>query len=377
MKIHLRQRKRSNGKISLFLEFYKSITTKEGKVKPTREYEYLDLYLIDKPKTPQDKQRNKEILKLAESIKAKRELEVKNGEYGFKVEFKQGANFIDYFKEMVEEKKSKGNLENWKSALNHLIDYAGENITFKEINVSFAEGFKKHLDTTQKKNGGELSRNSKASYYAKFRACLNQAVKDKLIYGNPAVETGNFKKEDPKREYLTLDEVRALVKTPCRYDILKRAFLFSCLTGLRWSDVNNLEWKDIQVMNGEYRIHFKQQKTKGLQYLDINPQAKELMGEQGDLANRNPNSRVFTGLKYSAYMNTELQRWVMSAGITKQITFHCARHTFAVLQLTLGTEIYTLSKMLGHQELKTTQIYAKIVDEKIKEGMNKIPDINL
>ena len=76
-------------------------------------------------------------------------------------------------------------------------------------------------------------------------------------------------------------------------------------------------------------------------------------------------------------MNVELQRWVMSAGITKQITFHCARHTFAVLQLTLGTEIYTLSKMLGHQELKTTQVYAKIVDEKIKEGMNKIPNINL
>lgn len=373
MKVHLRQRKQTKaGKISLYLEYYKGVISKEGTNKPVREYEYLELYLIDNPKTPLEKQTNKETLKLAESIKAKRELEIKNGEYGFKVEFKQKANFIDYFKGIVEQKKTKGNLENWKSTLNYLIAYTGENITFKDVDVAFAEGFKKYLDTTQKKNGGLLSRNSKASYFAKFRACLNQAVKDKLIYGNPAVETGNFKKEDPKREYLTLDEVKKLVKTPCRYDVLKRAFLFSCLTGLRWSDVNNLEWKDIQEMNGGYRIHFKQQKTKGLQYLDINPQARELMKEQGD-----PNSRVFTGLKYSAYMNTELQRWVMSAGITKQITFHCARHTFAVLQLTLGTEIYTLSKMLGHQELKTTQIYAKIVDEKIKEGMNKIPDINL
>jgi len=90
-----------------------------------------------------------------------------------------------------------------------------------------------------------------------------------------------------------------------------------------------------------------------------------------------PDERVFIGLKYSSYSNVELSRWMLKAGITKQITFHCARHTFAVLQLTLGTEIYTLSKMLGHSELKTTQIYAKIVDEKIKEGMNKIPNINL
>lgn len=162
------------------------------------------------------------------------------------------------------------------------------------------------------------------------------------------------------------------MKIPCRYGVLKRAFLFSCLTGLRWSDVNNLEWKDVQQINEGWRIHFKQQKTKGQQYLDINQQARDLMGEQGVAS-----ERVFVGLRYSSYMNVELQRWVMSAGITKQITFHCARHTFAVLQLTLGTEIYTLSKMLGHQELKTTQVYAKIVDEKIKEGMNKIPNINL
>jgi hypothetical protein len=68
---------------------------------------------------------------------------------------------------------------------------------------------------------------------------------------------------------------------------------------------------------------------------------------------------------------------MMRAGITKDITFHCARHTFAVLQLTLGTEIFTLSKLLGHSELKTTQIYAKIIDEKKREAVNKIPDISI
>ena len=228
------------------------------------------------------------------------------------------------------------------------------------------------MNKAKKKDGKPLSNNSKASYFAKFRACLNEAVKEKIIYGNPAVETGNFKTIESQREYLTLDELRKLAQTECRYDVLKRAFIFSCLTGLRWSDIQNLLWRDVQTTGTNWRVHFKQQKTKGQQYLGINQQAKELMLEQGK-----PDERVFIGLQYSDYFNVALQMWVLKAGITKHITFHCARHTFAVLQLTLGTEIYTLSKMLGHSELKTTQIYAKIVDEKIKEAVNKIPDINL
>ncbi len=171
---------------------------------------------------------------------------------------------------------------------------------------------------------------------------------------------------------MTIDELKAIVKAECRYDVLKRAFIFSCLTGLRWSDINNLKWSEVQSTNEGWRITFHQQKTKGLQYLDISEQARGYLGEQG-----NPDERVFIGLKYSSYMNVELSKWMMRAGITKDITFHCARHTFAVLQLTLGTEIYTLSKLLGHSELKTTQIYAKIVDEKKREAVNKIPDINI
>lgn len=374
MKIFLRQRKQTKkGTISLYLEIYKGTTkTPDGKAKPIRDYEYLNLYLIDKPSNPIDKQQNKENLKLAESIKAKRELEKKNGTYGFTNEFKKQTNFIEYFKNLVSKKETKGNLGNWYSTQIHLENYAGSNVTFKDIDLQFAEGFKDYLNKAKRKDGKPLANNSKASYFAKFRAALNEAVKEKIIYGNPAVETGNFKTIESQREFLTLDEVRKLAQTECRYDVLKRAFLFSCLTGLRWSDINNLVWGDVQQINNGWRVHFKQQKTKGQQYLDINQQARDLMQEIGKT-----DERVFIGLKYSDYMNVALQMWVLKAGITKQITFHCARHTFAVLQLTLGTEIYTLSKMLGHSELKTTQIYAKIVDEKIQEAVNKIPDINL
>jgi integrase/recombinase XerD len=374
MRIFLRQRKQTKkGTISLYLEIYKGYTvTPDGKTKPIREYEYLDLFLIDKPTNPIDKQQNKENLNLAKSIQAKRELEIKNGSYGFTNEFKKQTNFIEYFKKLVSKKETKGNLGNWYSTQIHLENFAGSNVTFKDIDLQFAERFKEYLNKAKKKDGKPLSNNSKASYFAKFRACLNEAVKEKIIYGNPAVETGNFKTTETQREYLTLDELKKLAQTECRYDVLKRAFLFSCLTGLRWSDIQNLLWKDVQDLQDGWRVHFKQQKTKGLQYLDINQQARELMLEVGK-----PDERVFIGLNYSDYFNVALQMWVLKAGITKYITFHCARHTFAVLQLTLGTEIYTLSKMLGHSELKTTQIYAKIVDEKIKEGMNKIPNINL
>ena len=376
MKVHLRKRKQTQtGNISLYLEIYKgTTTTQEGKVKNQRDYEYLNLYLIDKPKNPIDKHNNKETLHLAESIKAKRELEIKNGLYGFASEFKQSANFIDYFKDQMEKRKqSLGNYGNWSSTLKHLTKFAGKKVSFREIDQTFCENFRDYLKNTAKtKSRQPLSSSSVSSYFNKFKACLKEAVKKKIILSYPALDVTNPKVIENKREYLTIEEVKAIVKAECRYDVLKRAFIFSCLTGLRWSDINNLKWSEVQNTSDGWRITFHQQKTKGLQYLDMSEQARGYLGEQG-----NQNEKVFVGLKYSSYMNVELSKWMMRASITKNITFHCARHTFAVLQLTLGTEIFTLSKLLGHSELKTTQIYAKIIDEKKRDAINKIPNINI
>jgi integrase len=376
MKVHLRKRQQTKtGSISLFLEIYKgTTTTPDGKVKNIRDYEYLNLYLIDKPKTPIDKQQNKDTLQLAESIKAKRELEIKNGLYGFANDFKQTTNFIDYFTDQMEiRKQSKGNYGNWDSTQKHLIKFAGTKVSFREIDHAFCERFKDYLINTAKKTSGQpLSSSSVSSYFNKFRACLKEAVKKKIILSNPAIDVTIPKIKEHKREYLTFDELKAIVKAECRYDVLKRAFIFSCLTGLRWSDINNLKWSEVHNANDSWRITFHQQKTKGLQYLDISEQARGYLGEQGS-----PNDRVFVGLKYSSYMNVELSKWMMRAGITKDITFHSARHTFAVLQLSMGTEIYTLQKLLGHSEIRTTQVYAEIVDEKKREAVNKIPDINI
>lgn len=298
MKVHLRERKQTkDGSISLYLEIYKgTIKTPEGKVKPLRDYEYLNLYLKENPKTVQDKQSNKANWELAESIKAKRELEIKNGLYGFPNEFKKATNFIEYFKAQTEKRlQSNGNYGNWDSSLKHIIKFAGKKVSFREIDSSFCERFKDYLSNDARtKSDKHLSSSSVSSYFNKFRACLKQAVKEKIILSNPATDVSIPKVIEHKREYLTLDEIKAIVKAECRYDVLKRAFLFSCLTGLRWSDIQKLLWSEVQNTNEGWRITFHQQKTKGLQYLDISDQARGFLGEVGS-----PDDRVFKGLKYS------------------------------------------------------------------------------
>ena len=171
---------------------------------------------------------------------------------------------------------------------------------------------------------------------------------------------------------MTIDELRTLAKTECRYEVLKKAFLFSCLTGLRWSDVQKLTWSEIKDENNESKIVFTQQKTTNLEYLFISDQARDYLGER-----KGEDDKVFTGLKYSSYTNVALSQWMVAAKINKHITFHCARHTHSVLQLDNGTDIYTLQKLLGHRDIRTTQIYSKIMDEKKKEAVNRIPKINL
>ena len=153
------------------------------------------------------------------------------------------------------------------------------------------------------------------------------------------------------------------LKTPCD-DILKRAALFSALTGMRHSDIQKLKWSEVEEYNGGYRLNFTQQKTKGVEYMPISPQAYKLCGERkndGELL-------VFAGLPDPSWISKPLERWVKASGITKHITFHCFRHTYATLQLANGTDIYTVSKMLGHTNVKTTQIYAKVIDKKKDEA---------
>ncbi len=369
MNVTLRQRKSNKtDRVTLYLEIYKGYTKgPNGKVKHLRDYEYLDYYLYGNAKSPLQKQHNKEHLKSAEAVKAQRILEIQNGHYGFANRHKSGANFIEYFKNLTEDRlASKGNYGNWNSTLKHLEKYAGTNVTFKDITHEFVEGFKDYLQNKAKmKSGSLLSTNAALSYFNKFRAALNQAYDERIINDNPAKRVKGIKQAETKREYLTIEELKELDKTECRYDVLKRAFLFSCFTGLRWSDIQKITWSNIKKFEDGYRIEFTQTKTKGVEYLDIHPSALKYLNNK----NNDPKEKIFARLKYSSYMNVELSKWMMKANITKDITFHCARHSFATVLLTKGVDIYTVSKMLGHRELKTTQIYTKVIDQKKRDAV--------
>ena len=360
----LREKELKSENKSLYLDIYYN-----GK----RKYEFLKLYLVS-PKNALDRKNNKETKQLAENIRAKRQLEIQNNSYGFTSNFKKGVDYIKFFEDLMEDRKeSLGNYGNWDATLKHIKICFGEKLTFNEIDIEFVETFKNYLEKKAvSKSNKLLSSNTQNSYFNKFKTSLNTAFEKHIINDNPAKRVKGIKGENPQREYLTLDELRTLVKTEHRHPTMKNAFLFSCLTGLRWSDIQKLTWSEVVKHNDGFRVVFRQQKTGQQEYLDINTQSLNYLGER-----QGQTERVFKGLKYSAWHNVELSKWMMKAGITKDITFHCGRHTFAVLQLEMGTDIFTVSKLLGHQDIKTTMIYAQIVDEKKKEAVNKIPNISL
>lgn len=360
MNVTLRKRNQG-GKTSLYLDYYH-----KGK----RKTEYLKLYLDPNAKTKEQKELNKKTQQLAETIRAQRQIEIQNGTFGFRDNEKLKGSFITYMRMLAEQRKnSSGNYGNWDSVVKHLEKFMPYDISFGEVNRQFVLDFKEYLDKGAKsKSNVGLSQNSKYSYFNKLRAALKQVVKDGILPTNPSEGIEAFKQGEPEREFLTLDELQAIVKVDCEIPQLKTAFLFSCLSGLRWSDIQKLVWSEVQHSNERgYYIRFRQKKTKGVETQPISDQAFNLLGERAE-----PEERVFVGLKYSAWHNLKLQQWVMKAGISKTITFHCARHTYATLQLTMGTDIYTVSKLLGHKELKTTQIYAKIIDDKKKDAANRI-----
>lgn len=374
IKVKLRQKEISGNRRSLYLDFYPAIPhPKTGK--PTRR-EFLGLYIFEKPKSPFDKQHNIETSKIAESIKQKRENILNKPEIYSQYEKEQlrlkelgEQNFVEYFQKLANKRKA-SNHDNWISALNYLESFTNGELKFTNLNETTLNEFKEYLLTTKSKKSNKttLSQNSAVSYFNKIKAALKQAYKDDILQKDLNSKIQPIKAKETRREHLTIEELNKLVKTPCNNILLKRAALFSALTGLRFSDIKKMVWSELEYIEGQgYFLNFDQKKTKGVEVLPISEQAYSLLGERKESVNK-----VFEGLVYSAYENKNLAKWIGLAGITKDITFHCFRHTYAVLQLANGTDIYTVSKMLGHRELKTTQIYAKIIDQTKREATNKI-----
>lgn len=379
IKVTLRQKKISKGRKSLYLDFYPPIPHPETG-EPTRR-EFLGLYIFEKPKTPIDKQHNSETLKIGESIRQKRENFLNKPEIYSEYEKEQlrlkelGEQcFVEYFQELANKRQS-SNHDNWNAALNYLKSFTNGKLRFADLNEKFLEDFKEYLLTTKSNRSKKttLSRNSAVSYFNKVKATLKQAYKDGILQTDLNAKVKPIKAAETRREYLTLEELNKLVKTPCSDSLMKRAALFSALTGLRFSDIQKMTWGELEYIKEQgYFLNFNQKKTKGVEVLPISEQAYSLTEGKENPNDMSQDKQVFEGLKYSAYHNKHLFQWIGAAGITKDITFHCFRHTYATLQLFNGTDIYTVSKMLGHKDLKTTQIYAKIVDDTKRKAADKI-----
>ncbi|MCZ6797782.1 MAG: site-specific integrase [Gammaproteobacteria bacterium] len=381
MKITLHERKLKSGKTSLSLQYYNGYTKDDkGKIKHNRSFEPLDIIIHSNPKTTREKTDNRQNREIAEKILSIRKTEQHSLKHDLIDPNKSKACFLAFFSSYVDKKgreTSRSNHSVWLGSQKHLEAYFATlgqtTIKFKSLNKEHVEGFRGYLlNQALTKSDKKLSVNTASSYFNRFMTVLKDALE--LGYTGKGITDGvkRVKGETPKREYLTEEELISLSKIECRFDVLRRAFLFSCLTGLRWSDCHNLCWQDIEFIDGSPRVIFRQIKTKKQEYLDISNTAYKLMGTPGE-----SKQRVFSGLRYSSYMNVELSKWVMRAGITKDITFHSGRHTFATLALTKGTDLYVVKELLGHEDIKTTQIYAKIIDEKKKKAMETMPVLEI
>lgn len=275
-------------------------------------------------------------------------------------------DFIAYFKRTAVEyhkNDSQSIQTNWRRLGELLTMFTnGKPIPMESINVRLIENFKQFLLNEAPQGGfkrAKISQNTASTYFSVFKAGLHQAFREDYLTVDVAAKVKGIQEKESRREHLTIEELNRLAATPCDMPVLKRAALFSALTGLRHSDIQKLKWQEVVQVGEKWRLDFTQKKTGGVEYMPISDQAYLLCGER-----RDSDLQVFDGLPSASWISNPLKRWVTAAGITKHITFHCFRHTYATIQLTKGTDIFTVSKMLGHTKVQTTQVYAKVVDEK-------------
>ncbi len=364
-KVTIRRKPITRGRHTIYLDYYPPI--KNPETGELTRWEYLKLYTYDTPRLDVDRKHNRETNTLVEFIRAQRQLEVQNRRFGFLSDAKRDANFVDFFKVMVR-KKQKTDSDNYAMGFRYFVAFVGHNLRFSDLNDYLCEDYKHFLlsEPGISRRGKAISRNTAVSYFAKFRTVLKEAFKRGLITTNLYEAIDPIEPKETHRERLEIEEFQLLASTPANSDLIKRACLFAGLTGLRFSDVQTLLWSEVRGVPGKYHLQFIQEKTEGAEVLPISDQAVELMGERGA-----GEERVFKDLKYSS-LKSFFVNWLNKAEIVKNITFHSFRHTYATLQLEFGTDLYTVSKMLGHKSIKTTQIYAKVVDKNKQEATSRI-----
>lgn len=373
IKVKLRQKSISGNRQSLYLDFYPAIPHPE-KGKPTRR-EFLGMYLFDKAKNPIDKQHNKETLQLAEQIRQKRENHLNKPEIytGYELEQKRikelgDQDFVAYFKTLADKRKA-SNFDNWVSAYNYLKSFTKGSLKFSNLDEKFCNDFRDYLLTTKSNKSSKrtLSQNSAVSYFNKLKATLKQAYKDGYLQTNLNSKIECIETKETIKQTLTIEELNILAKSECKNPLLKKAVLFSALTGMPYKEMENLKWEQIEVSKSfGIRIKMIRQKTGKPYLINISEQAFNLLGDR-----KEPTERVFEGIdNRDRYYFFPL--WLAESGIKKNMTFHDLRHTYGCLQIDAGTDIYTLQGNMGHSTPRQSMMYGKISDQRKREAADKI-----
>lgn len=346
--VRLRKRRTKSGGWSLYLDIYQA---------GMRRYEYLRLYLNDE-RTPEDRIQNAETMRLAEAVRARRNIELQRLGAAMPMPSEKAMSVL--LREWVESRRdrSEGTQEVWRCWANRVNSWKGVEVSLKDVGD---EWWRKYTEWVRSQ---DFSQATTHHYLARMRSVLSYAERNGLLARNPARNTTIQAVKNTERVYLSVEELRRLRSVGIPGEV-GRAFLFACFCGLRYSDVAALTWEDIQGSRLVKRIV----KTRSVEYLDLNSQAMEMLGERGT-------GQVFAIPKrVRRAQEAVLKAWAEKAGIPKHITFHTSRHTFAVLMLSAGVDIYTLSRLLGHTNVITTQIYADIVDARRRAAVEMFPKI--
>lgn len=377
----------SDGRESLFLDYYFGYTMvyDEGKDKMVarkdRKREYLKLYLWQAPRTPIERKQNKETLELAKKIRFERGQELLESVEGYRLKKDRQINFLDYFQTYIDNYTKKDirmvqiALQRFKDFLNDTPEYTkfAKSIKPEQLNKDMMVAFTEYL---QSRSIGEGAK----SIYQRFKKVIKYAIEHDVMIKNPC--TGVVIKVDDqilRKDVLSLDEEQALINT--HYDgenpNIRRAFIMCLYCGLRFCDVKDLTFANVDFANK--LLKFEQNKTKGHSansgvIIPLNDGLLRLIGEPTE--SQTKDSLIFPLPSYEMCLKA-LKRWVKRAGIDKHISWHCARHSFAVNILNNGANIKTVASLLGHSGLKHTEKYTRAIDRLKEDAINSLPTLEV
>jgi integrase len=365
MGVKIRERKLAGGEVAFYIDVYHG-EIDEGKPKRFS----VKTGLQENPK-------NRKAFNLA---KAEAEDQRRGYEKDFQADpkglfdrkAKSAGDFVEYLRTSIENTSYPVEV----NALKKIVSFSGGAVPFDKLNNEWLERFKVYLLSED-----SINQNTAASYLGLISKTIRQAWRSGFIkedFTGKVTRIKQKKREDIQRNYLTLDDIEALHNAYCKNEMLKQAFLFGCFSGLRISDIELLTWDKISFVNGAPFIKFRQKKTGGYEECAIPEQAVKILMEVKKLHPEfapDGNDRVFI-LPNRQLISKILHIWGREAGLTWDLHFHVSRHTMAVMMLSSGSDIYAVSKQLGHDDIGTTQIYCNLASNARVREVNRLPTLS-